>query len=545
MYNQESSPLNSSFEEKVREVLACFHVPGVAVAVVDRENTYAQGYGFAQLPSTPVTAQTLFFTGSTTKAFTAATLSTFVSDDEDSESDATAPGFASIRWTTPIHEILADDFCLEDDYSTLHVTLADALSHRTGLPRHDFAGGVPGRDLRDTVRSLRHLPLTATLRSKFQYTNLMYATIGYVIEKLAGKTLEAAIRERIWEPLGMTDTGFKLRDVLQVEDKACRMSKGYRWDEESESWAVVEYLDFVALEGAGATISTVLDYAPWLRTMIYARPPLSRAAHAAMTSSQSIVSDTSSSSSSSSQDAAVQPNPFIGVETYGFGWSRRVYRNHLIIHHAGGLTGYASMVLYIPEKEWGVIIMGNTSGAGHLALTILAFHLIDNVLDVPEGDRVDWAQIGSGSTIGLSSAPAEQVPSIPTPVIAPRLAPEEYAGTYTHPGYGSFRFTYEKADLSPVQTNSGTSQNLAPRQFSHCLKAVIKRTREISITLTHVSGESWLLRLELGEGVEKVGLGNARFLVGSDGNLELGLEMKDELRMAKNGDMIYLKKETV
>lgn len=487
----------------------------------------------------------MFFAGSTTKAFTAATLSTFIRDGDNSGGDdTTASSSASISWTTPIHQILGNDFVLQDDYSTHHVTLADALSHRTGLPRHDLAGGVPGRDLRDTVKSLRHLPLTAPLRSKFQYTNLMYAAVGYLIEKLAGQSLETAIRQRIWQPLGMMDTGFKLEDVLQDLDRACRMSKGYRWDAGSEAYAAVEYLNFVAVEGAGATISTVLDYALWLRTMIYARPPLTRAAHAAMTSSHCIISDTSPSSSS--PDDVAPSNPFTGVETYGFGWSRRIYRNHLVIHHTGGLTGYASMVLYIPEQEWGVVLMGNASGPAHVALTTLAFHLVDDVLDVPHVDRFDWAQTAAGVTAGLTSAtPTDPVPSILTPGHAPRLDPEEYAGTYTHPGYGSFPFTYEKVELASVETDAEVAHNPVAPQYSHHLKAVVKRTREVSITLIHVSGESWQLRLELGEGPEKLGVGNARFLIGSDGQLELGLEMNGELSMSRSGEMIYLKKETL
>lgn len=76
--------------------------------------------------------------------------------------------FAKLDWTTPIASLIPDDFVLMDDaWATAHITLEDALSHRTGLPRHDKSTShwVDGEDgdrrvatPRDVVRSLRYLP---------------------------------------------------------------------------------------------------------------------------------------------------------------------------------------------------------------------------------------------------------------------------------------------------------------------------------------------------------------------------------------------------
>lgn len=147
-----------------------------------------------------MTAQTLFYTGSTTKAFTAAVFSSLVDDDEK---------FPHVQWTTPISEIIRDDFVLEDEYLTRHVTFEDALCHRTGMARHDLACGTENSTLKDTVRSLRYLPLTAPLHTKFQYSNPMWVTVSYVVEYLTGEWIGDVIRKRIWEPLGMTQTSLK------------------------------------------------------------------------------------------------------------------------------------------------------------------------------------------------------------------------------------------------------------------------------------------------------------------------------------------------
>lgn len=82
---------------------------------------------------------------------------------------------APLDWTTPIAGLIPDDFVLLDDWATAHLTLEDALSHRTGLPRHDKASthriAAENRTatVRDGVRFLRYLPLNAAPRTKWQY----------------------------------------------------------------------------------------------------------------------------------------------------------------------------------------------------------------------------------------------------------------------------------------------------------------------------------------------------------------------------------------
>ena len=110
-----------------------------------------------------MTPSTLFYAGSTTKAFTAAALSLLI--DNSSQ-------YANIQWDSPISQLIREDFVLENEYATSHVTLEDALSHRTGMPRHDmsYGGHYDGHPAgpRDLVRSLRWLPLTAEPRTRFQ-----------------------------------------------------------------------------------------------------------------------------------------------------------------------------------------------------------------------------------------------------------------------------------------------------------------------------------------------------------------------------------------
>lgn len=470
-----------------------------------------------------MTPNTLFYTGSTTKAFTAAVFSSLVDDEK----------FPKLQWTTPVSEIIRDDFVLEDEYSTRHVTFEDVLCHRTGMPRHDLACGITNSTLRDTVRNLRHLPLLVPLRTKFQYSNAMWVTIPYVVEHLTGQWLGDVITKKIWEPLNMTRTFFGVDKATEIS------SRGYRWDLESASYIPLNYLDFSVFEGAGGIISNVVDYSAWLRAMIYASPSIfSPAGHAAITGSHTIVADTSHGAYT-----GLPQDPFAGAETYGYGWWRKVYRNHLVIYHTGGVTGYGSFILFIPGLEWGVTMMANGAGSSNLAEIALTYYLIDELLGIPESERFDWTEfmdqkVSIEEEI-LKKAPSRLFPLIPNPPLPPLLPLKDYEGTYIHPAYGSLIFGYHQTQY-PVNSILGTQK----KEPTHCLKTAIVRTRQINIYLTHVSGEYWLLWLVLGEAMEEIEMGKAQFRIGKEGQVEeVGFEMEGKTRFSKENEMLWLKRE--
>ena len=126
--------------------------------------------------------------------------------------------YSHIQWNTPISSLIRDDFVLEDDYATTHTTIEDALSHRSGMPRHDISYGGTYDDHegtpRDLVRALRYLPLTAEPRTKFQYCNMMYITISHVIETVTGTWLGDYLKEKIWGPLEMNSTVSRIFSLL-------------------------------------------------------------------------------------------------------------------------------------------------------------------------------------------------------------------------------------------------------------------------------------------------------------------------------------------
>ncbi|KAJ9300888.1 hypothetical protein DTO271G3_2052 [Paecilomyces variotii] len=158
--DQSRTPLNDAFHAKVDWALEHFQIPGVGIAVVRDNEIFSKGYGLSDIgASKRVTEHTLFFAGSTSKAHTAAAISLLIDDNVN---------YPEIQWDTTIHSLLPADFGLSDTWSTAHTTIVDMLSHRSGLPRHDWVLKA-NLTLQEVVQSMKYLPLTASPRTQWQY----------------------------------------------------------------------------------------------------------------------------------------------------------------------------------------------------------------------------------------------------------------------------------------------------------------------------------------------------------------------------------------
>ena len=278
---------------------------------------------------------------------------------------------------------MREDFVLADEYTTVHATLEDALSHRTGLPRHDFSIGGTNVTVRDVVRNLRQLPLTAEIRTKFQYCNLMYVAVSHYIETWTGMWLGDFLRTRIYEPLGMASTFFSLRDAQKAATSGGpSLATPYYWNNQSKTYHAIPWLDAPQDSGCGAMISNVLDYAKWLRCMMTGSAPLSQAGHRALRWPRM--------SGGISDEELDKLAGFRGPGAYALGWEVNNYRGEEMIWHTGGLPGFSTMMMYFPRLQWGVTMMANDALA--VAMQILVFKLIDDMLGIPKEERYDWTR---------------------------------------------------------------------------------------------------------------------------------------------------------
>lgn len=327
-----------------------------------------KGFGFATLPDVKATSDTLFFTGSTTKAFVAATLGQMIDSGNYS---ALANG-----WATPISSVIRDDFVLEDPWSTNHVTLDDAVSHRTGMPRHDLSWarrGESGHILStgEVVRNLRNLKPSAEPRSTWQYCNLMYVTLGHVIETLTGKWLGEAIRDVVWGPLGMNATFGDTKDAQAAPN---HLASGYRWDDDEEKYKELPFDSTRESGGAGLVISNVADYAKWVKCLLHEEEPFSKAFHQDIRTPRML--------------SPPQKRSGPGQVTYGLAWHQKVAHGTVVYYHGGAELAYGAQVYWLPEHKYGVVTFANAvPQASNSAEEVVVWRLIEDKLRVPEQAR--------------------------------------------------------------------------------------------------------------------------------------------------------------
>jgi len=204
-------PAQEYVDQVVERARKEFDVPGIAVAIVkDGSVVLAKGYGVRKQGETPpVTAQSLFRIASNTKAFTSAALAMLVDERK-------------IRWDDPVTQHMPA-FQMYDPYVTREMTIRDLLTHRSGLGLGAgdlmfFPSGDLGRD--EIIKRLRFVKPATSFRSAYAYDNLLYIAAGQLIPAVTGKSWDDFVRDRIFTPLGMTNTFTDVKALRQGKDSA-------------------------------------------------------------------------------------------------------------------------------------------------------------------------------------------------------------------------------------------------------------------------------------------------------------------------------------
>ncbi|PLN79763.1 putative penicillin-binding protein [Aspergillus taichungensis] len=391
----------------------------MSVAVVDGPNTWTEGYGLAQWPGTDVTPDTPFYTGSTTKASTAAVLSLLVDDNEN---------HPQVQWNTPVNQLLRDDFVLSHEWDANNITIEDILSHRTGMPRHEFAfgGDYDGHPatLQDIVRSLRYMQRSAPPRTTYQYSDLMFIVASSLIETLTGEWIGNVFRKKIWEPLGMDSTYLSLDDAQASGND---LAQGYTFNSGQFLYEPVPWKNKPEVSGAGGTISNIKDYAKWATALLKQTPGvLSPAGYSAIWTSRTLTP---------------AHNPFLKPSAYALAWNTCVYQGVEVVWHDGGIDGFGTEIALVPSLGFAVVTQANTTYTSNYAGTAFVYHLVDKIFGVASDRRFDWNQWYEDlerqmkESVDIEKAYKTFYPTVPSPAPPPTLPIGEYTGHYWHPAY--------------------------------------------------------------------------------------------------------------
>ncbi|KAL1641815.1 hypothetical protein SLS58_005857 [Diplodia intermedia] len=510
-------PFDEEFDRMVKETLEHWHVPGLSVAVVHGDTTFAKGYGKAILPDVDATPDTLYYVGSTTKSFTAAAILILIEESQHQSGTTSSSNDLppDLSLTTPVSSLIRADFVLPSAHTTRTATLEDLLTHRTGMPRHDLSyAASPNTTLAAHVRNLRHLPLTAPPRTTWQYCNMMYTALAHVLETLTSTTWAEFVAARIWTPLGMRATFASLADAQRHAPG--QLSAPYFWDNATGSFVREPYVgDAPALVGAGNVLSCVADYARYLRALLARRPnffPGPQGFRELRRAARSVVSDPADAAEEAERAGGGGNAPWVGPELYGLGWMLVTYRagGLRVYRHNGAVTGYAAEMAYVPQAGWGVAVMANTEVRGGWAAERVVVALVEGLAGTPAGERWDAVGVVDGRVAENRErrARARGVLFPEAPVeggegwLGLRLPLEAYEGVFEHEGYGRVRFAVEDGHgASPVEGGDEESGGYGAEgahdglRHKHLHADIMDKLWSYQMCLEHVSGEyfmAWL-----------------------------------------------------
>ncbi len=409
---------------------------GVSIAIVeDGRTTLARGWGVRKLgEAAPVDAATIFQTGSTGKAMTAAALAVLVDEGK-------------IAWDDPVIQHMPW-FRMYDPWVTREITIRDLLVHRSGLGlgQGDLMF-VPRTHLtrKQTVERVAYLKPKTSFRSAYAYDNILYAVAGQLIEEVTGQTWEDFIRARVLRPGGMNNATSDSEERFATPNRSwphARLSGPLRGIGPQQA---LDERDELGRNGApaGGLALSADDMAAWLRIQL---------AHGALPDGERLFSE----KQAMEMWAPVTPMPITPLpdtlkpaqptqQAYALGWQVQDYRGHRIIQHGGGVFGSITRVVMIPDKNVGFAIMMNSEDSG--MLLGLTYDLLDHYLDQPDHGWIqkweDWYQARLAGGVAFlkqsKTSPAQSGPS---------LALARYAGRYRDPWYGDVVIGADKKGLT-------------------------------------------------------------------------------------------------
>ncbi|KAI0512874.1 beta-lactamase family protein [Xylaria bambusicola] len=489
--------LNSpAFSSRVEELIKKHHIPGLSVAFVEGDRTFSAAYGLATLdPPKPCTPDTLFDIASSSKSMTAAAVGLLVRDDEK---------YPEVKWEAKMSSLLPGDFIMSKQEYTDDITVDDILSHRTGLPRHDdsYLGPLAAKpdDARSVTRNLRNLEVTAPIRSKFMYCNIMFTVATYLVEQKSGLAFADFLQEHFFKPLEMHSTQLQPARAKSF-GLGDRISTGYHWDEKSERYIGFDVWDSPEDQGAGSIITSASDYLKWVKALMNQDHPIDEEIYKGLIRMRSFT----------------EPDPEDGLpltspEMYAAGLEVFYYRGHMVISHDGGIPGYGSRHFFVPSLKLGGVILGNTDATGTLG-TILAYELIDEALGVPSPERMDWNKVLEERNAKYENDPKEEELRrvLREDAEAQKMPLSIYTGTYWNPGYKGMTVEIKDGKLYI---------DASDRSIGFFI--VLDHVRGETEYLGHVS--NWLSRSEYD-------LWPARFLFHNDKPVKFGLELEKEAEM--------------
>ena len=320
-----SSDLSKKLDKMFADVYAS-EAPGVAVLVKrGDEILLREGYGLADMElGVSIEPEMVFRLGSITKQFSAVAIMMMVEEGR-------------LRLDQPLAEMLPD---YPDVYDS-KVTLEHLLTHTSGIPSYTgmqefWQSARKDHSVAEMLDYFDEKELEFEPGEKWVYNNSGYFLLGAILEEVSGKTYSEVMDELIFGPLGLEKTSYG--DPTRVTPGRV---EGYQFID--GEYRVADFISMTAPYAAGSLLSNVDDLALWKDALQKAyeggQGPLSKASLDQMWTEHHLADESE--------------------VDYGFGWQLGEMQGMRVIHHGGGIHGFSTHALWLPEPDIFVAVLSN------------------------------------------------------------------------------------------------------------------------------------------------------------------------------------------
>ena len=346
---------------RISEILGRRAAVGLAVGVVRNGSLeFFYGHGRADIASrTPVTEDTVFRVGSITKTFTAIAVMQLEEQglvDLDAPADQYLEAYRLIPADPGWRPVTAR-------HLLTHTSGIGEVVHPTGVARQLFGETVPaGRPVPSPAEYYgRGLRVRAEPGTRFRYTDHGFATLGQLVEDVAGKPFDHYLRQHVFAPLGMGHT-----DLVRSDRVRFRLASGY----DLRSGGPRPHPDYeVVTAGGAAAYSTTRDMGRYLAALL----------GGGSNEHGSVLEPATLATMFAPQ---YQPDP--RVPGLGLAFFRGNAGGHALLEHLGVVPAFTSQICIAPGAGLGVMTFTNGARNGMFWLPIETEKLIRHLLGAPD-----------------------------------------------------------------------------------------------------------------------------------------------------------------
>lgn len=323
----EAPKSTNSFAEKVDSIIAkkmnAYNIPGLSIGIVENDTiVYAKGYGIKDINNKGVvTNNTNFHTASISKLLTAQAIMILVQENKISLENKLVDIIPEINY--------------EDD-SVKNITIKSLLNHTSGLTDvsnyHWDNNNQSDSSLRDYILGL-NLKLLAAPHTEYNYSNLGYNILGYVIEKVSAINFDEFVKENILTPSGMSNSDFRYFKIADSIKSSPHSKRKF-----SKTIYKRKIYPYTREQAPSSTLnSSANDLSKWMISFMK-----------------------SSNRLSSEKGYQIMFEPSFNKYPYiGLGFQLSNLNKEKTIGHYGGDRGYRSYLVMIPEKRIGLVVLAN------------------------------------------------------------------------------------------------------------------------------------------------------------------------------------------